>query len=60
MAVIPPLAYKNIYTRITECGNYLGISLVPHAGKVIFKVVARRISDYVEPIGLLTEGKFGF
>ena len=27
----------------TECGNYRGISLVPHAGKVLLKVVARRI-----------------
>ena len=28
----------------TECGNYRGISLVSHAGKVLLKVVARRLS----------------
>ena len=28
----------------TECGNYRGISLVSHAGKVILKVVARRLT----------------
>ena len=30
----------------TECGNYRGISLVSHAGKVLLKVVARRLSAY--------------
>ena len=28
----------------TECGNYRGISLVSHAGKVLLKVAARRLS----------------
>ena len=28
----------------TECGNYRGISLVSHAGKVLLKVIARRLS----------------
>ena len=32
----------------TECGNYRGISLVSHAGKVLLKVVARRLSAYCE------------
>ena len=30
----------------TECGNYRGISLVAHAGKVLLKVIADRLSDY--------------
>ena len=30
----------------TECGNYRGISFVSHAGKVLLKVVARRLSAY--------------
>ena len=30
----------------TDCGNYRGISLVSHAGKVLLKVVARRLSAY--------------
>ena len=29
----------------TECGKYRDISLVLHAGKVLLKVVARRLSD---------------
>ena len=37
----------------TECGNYRGISLVSHAGKVLRKVVARRLSAYCEAKGLL-------
>ena len=43
-----------------ECGNYRGISLVSHAGKVLLKVVARRLSDYCETKGLLPEDRFGF
>ena len=31
----------------TEFGNYRGISLVAHAGKVLLKVIAGRLSDYV-------------
>ena len=44
----------------TECGNYRGISLVPHAGKVLLKVVARRLSAYCEVKGLLPEEQCGF
>ena len=39
----------------TECGNYRGISLGSHAGKVLLKVVARRLSAYCEAKGLLPE-----
>ena len=39
----------------TECGNYRSITLVSHAGKVILKVVARRLSAYCEAKGLLPE-----
>ena len=39
----------------TECGNYRGISLVSHAGKVLLKVVARRLGAYCEAKGLLPE-----
>ena len=31
-----------------ECGNYRGISLVAHAGKVLLKIVATRLSAYCE------------
>ena len=44
----------------TECGNYRGISLVSHAGKVLFKVVARRLSAYCEAKGLSPEEQCGF
>ena len=30
----------------TECGNYRGISLVAHAGKILLKIIARRLSAY--------------
>ena len=44
----------------TECGNYRGISLVSHAGKVLLKVVARRLSAYCEAKRLLPEEQCGF
>ena len=44
----------------TECGNYCGISLVSHAGKVLLKVVDRRLSAYCEAKRLLPEEQCGF
>ena len=44
----------------TECGNYRGISLVVHAGKVLLKVVAMRLGDYCEARDLLLEEKCDF
>ena len=44
----------------TGCRNYRGISLVSHAGKVLLKVVARRLSAYCEAKGLLREEQCGF
>ena len=44
----------------TECGNYRGVSLVSHAGKVLFKVVARILGAYCEAKGLLPEEQRGF
>ena len=43
----------------TECGNYHGISVVSHAGKVLLKVVARRLGAYCEAKGLLPEDQCG-
>ena len=31
-----------------ECGNSRDISLVAHAGKILLKIIARRLSEYVE------------
>ena len=39
----------------TDCGNYRGISLIAHAGKVLLKTVAKRRGDYCEAKGLLPE-----
>ena len=39
----------------TECGNYRGISHVAHAGKVLLKVIAGRLSDNCKRGGILTE-----
>ena len=39
----------------TQCGNYRGISLVAHAGKILLKTIARRLSDYSERLGVLPE-----
>ena len=39
----------------TECGNYRGISLVAHTGKILLKIIACRLSDYCERVGILPE-----
>ena len=44
----------------TECGNYRGISLVAHAGKILLKIIARRLSEYCERAGILPEEQSGF
>ena len=44
----------------TECGNYRGISVVSHAGKVLLEVAARRLRAYCEAKGLLPEEQCGF
>ena len=37
----------------TECGNYRGILLVAHAGKILLKIIACRLSEYCECVGIL-------
>ena len=44
----------------TEFGNYRGISLVAHAGKILLKIIARRLSEYYERVGILPEEQSGF
>ena len=44
----------------TECGNYRGISLLSHAGKVLLQVVARRLGAYCKAKGPLPEEQCGF
>ena len=44
----------------TECSNYMGLSLVAHAGKVLLKIVANRLGDFCEEAGILPEEQCGF
>ena len=44
----------------TECSNYRGISLGAHAGKILLKIIARRLSEYCERVGILPEEHGGF
>ena len=43
----------------TECGNYRGISLVPHAGEILLKMSAGRLSQCSERVGFLPEEQSG-
>ena len=44
----------------TGCGNYRGISLVAHTGKILLNIIARRLSEYCERVGILPEEQSGF
>ena len=44
----------------TECGNSRGISLVVHAGKILLKIIARRLNEYCGRVGILPEKQSGF
>ena len=44
----------------TECCNYRGISLVAHAGKILLKIITRRLSEYCERVGILPVEHSGF
>ena len=44
----------------TECGNYRGISLVAHSGKILLKIITRRLSEYCERVGILPEKHCGY
>ena len=44
----------------TECNNYRGISVVAHAGKILLKIIARRLGEYCERVGILPEEQRGF
>ena len=43
-----------------ECGNYRGVSLVAYAGKILRKILARRLSEHYERVGILPEEQSGF
>ena len=43
-----------------ECGNYRGIPLVSHAGKILVKIITRRLNEFCERVGVLPEEQSGF
>ena len=43
-----------------ECGNYREISLVAHVGKILLKIIARRLSEYCKRVGILPGEQSGF
>jgi hypothetical protein len=46
--------------ELDECGNYRGISLLDHAGKVMLKIIVARVGKHAEEHGLLPEEQSGF
>ena len=44
----------------SDCNSFRGISLVSHAGKVVLKIVANRLSDFCEAQQILPEEQCGF
>ena len=38
-----------------ECDNYRDISLVAHVVNILVKILARRLSEYCERVGILPE-----
>ena len=45
---------------LTECDDYRDISLVAYAGKILLKIIARRLSEYCGRVGILPEEQSGF
>ena len=52
---MPSSWYSTIRRIGHECGNYKGISLVAHVGKILQKIIARSLSEYCENVGILPE-----
>ena len=64
---VAPQTWKDTVIKVmfkkkdpTECGNYRGISLVAHVGKLVLKIVGRRLMPYVENEHLINEAHCGF
>ena len=41
-------------------GNYTGISLLEHAGKILLKIIARRLGGYCKHVRIFPEEQSGF
>ena len=48
------------YSIKRKIGNYRGISLVAHAGKILLKIIARHLSEYCERVRILQEEQSDF
>ena len=57
-ATIKVLYYKK--SDRSNCNNYRRISLLSHAGKLLLKIVAKRLRDYCEAHGILPDEQRGF
>jgi hypothetical protein len=64
---VVPQSWKNAIITVlfkkgdrADCSNYRGISLLDHAGKVLAKIIAIRLSEYCERCGILLEEQCGF
>ena len=44
----------------SDCNNFRGISLVDHAGRVLLKIVANRLTDFCEAQQILPGEQCGF
>lgn len=53
-------AYVEKEKDLIEYGNCRGIAVVTHTGKVLLKMVARRLSNHCEENRLLPEEQCGF
>ena len=52
---MPSLWYYTKKNNRKECGNYERVFSVAHAGKILLKIIVRRLSEYCERMGVLPE-----
>ena len=62
-----PQQWKDVITVVLlkkkdrkEYSNCRSISLVAHAGKILLPIIARRLTEYCERVGILPEEQGGF
>ena len=57
-----PLSWYSLERSTGQSAATTGVSryLVAHAGKILLKIIARRLSEYCERVGILPEKQSGF
>ena len=63
VVIYPHFGISSVHStkrRIEKCDSYRGISLVAYAGKILLKIIARRLSEYYEHVGVLPAEQSGF